>query len=151
MARRLWWLKKCVRNSTAMTLRPSKAWPKQRQLGARVGARALHALGVPGGADLHALVDGVDVHVVVMPMARAPTSTVKGSMVPLACSVRRRSISARMRSGPGNARVPERRQLAILGGLDQLLGVRGVQRHQRHVALAQDQWLGPAHGNGNLR
>ncbi len=32
IARRLWWLKKCVRNSTAMQSSASKAWPSRRSL-----------------------------------------------------------------------------------------------------------------------
>ena len=97
------WLKKCVRNSTAMQSSCLERMRQQQQLALGVEPSALHTPRVPGRADLDAAVRGVHVHIRghagdAAGRRRAP-STAASTLA--ACNARRRAISASIFSGDG--------------------------------------------------
>ena len=146
MPRRLWWLKKWVRNSTAMQSSFYEGMRQQQKFALRIERAALHAPGIPGRADLDPPVRRIDVHV--GGHARDPAVGVE---------YRERQHGARGLQSQaavdllghafrcGHGRVPELPQLAVLHRFRQPVDMIVRQRFELRMRAAQRHRFKPGH------
>src|SRR6202021_2778703 len=120
---------------------------QQQQLALGVQRAALYALSIPSGADLHAAVDGIDMH------ERRHANRFVGGFFDDG-KRQHRTLSLKFQAavdfrpqpiGCGNAGVPEGPQLAILHTLDQIAVMRMCQGHERHMLSMQRYRLNKTH------
>jgi len=148
IARRLWWFRKWVRNSTAMQSRLSKAWRSSRNL---------HSVLIgPRWAERRYQVEPISTRwatasmfmKVVMPIGRplARSTTANGAMLPASRRATRRSISAFMPSGEGAVVYQSRQSSPSFAALGQRRAVFLRQRLQARVGAVEGDQGGPGHG-----
>ena len=150
MPLRLWWLKKWVRNSTAMQFERLEGVGEQHQLALRVDLGALHAPAIPGRADLDAALRRVDVHVGghADGLARGVVDDGKRKHRALLLQAEPAVDLGAHLLGHRDGRVPEPPQLAVLHGLDEVVAMLVSERLERGAGGAQRDGWGPCHDMG---